>query len=62
MFKKKKPKADDQCFTPSTERDWGSLSGTSVEAGAKDHYFYYTEKDWGGRVISVISTEGGTEV
>lgn len=42
-------KIDDQCFTPSTERDWGSLYVTSVEAGAKEHYIYYTEIDWGGR-------------
>lgn len=38
-------KNDDQCFTPSSERDWGSLSGTSVEGGAKDHNIYYREKD-----------------
>lgn len=38
-------KIDNQCFTPSSERDWGSLSGTSVEEDTKDHYIYYTEKD-----------------
>lgn len=54
-------KNDDQCFTPSTEGDWGSPSRTSIEAGAKDHYIYSTGKQWEGRVIPATSTEGDTE-
>lgn len=52
-----KKKIDDQCFTASSEKYWGSLSGTSVEAGAKNHHIYYTENI----VIFVTSTEGNTE-